>query len=91
MSMAKDNRNMSLEIKRQKYIKSLSRWEDFRNRREGIMTEHLMVKQRWTRCNTLITHMKAFLVIKKVYLVIKNEAEKAMLAKRRLWAVFVIG
>ena len=63
MAIAKNCRDMSIEIKRQKGIKNLSKWDDFRVRREEAIIANLKAKQRNQRCTILTKHAKTFLIL----------------------------
>ena len=44
--MSKKRREVSLEVKRQKDLKHLEKWDDFRERRQVAIFKYLRAKQR---------------------------------------------
>ena len=86
LTICKKRRELSLETKRQKDLKHLAHWDDFRERRTIAIANYLRAKQRQRRCNTLVKHAKAFLAIQRIYKVFRVEKLKAVDKARRAWS-----
>ena len=85
-ALAKNYRENSLEEKRKKDIKHLNKWDDFRARRDIAIFEYLKAKENSSRCGTLVKQSKAFFVLRRSYLVFRNEQNKAIKRARKDWA-----
>ena len=72
-SLAKEIRDTSFELNRKKFISHLSRWDDFRVRKQEAINSYLILKQKQTRCDRLLKHVRLFHILKRVYRVFEIE------------------
>ena len=88
--MAFHRRNSTIEVKRQKDIKHLSKWDEFRVRRDAIFFKYLTAKQMFKQGSILAKKAKVYLVIRKAYKAYKSEQARRNYITKMNWAVWYI-
>ena len=88
--IAKHCREINFELKRLKNIDNLSKWSNFRERRDAVFIKYCKAKSLYKRSSKFVKHAKVFLTIQKVYRTFREEQIRRANLLRKVTALLRI-